>query len=299
MGDQELPRNPPRETAVMGPPRSLRSQRRGFLGCCGGVLAGLALPAHAAATGWQRIRERGSLVVGLYQDMPPFHVQGRGIDVALGRALAEAMGLGFSALPFAADENMADDLRNMVWKGHFLGWGPADVLLHVPLDAPLQRANPQVQIVAPYYRERVLLAFDTTRLPRVEALSELRGHRLGAAGQSLAGWLMIGAEGGLLREHLATRWADGVAVAQALKAGQLDAAAGLASELESVLGDDARFMLQPLPSPRAPRDGWAVGCAVKKDATELAQALQQAMQLLQASGRLREIFAAHGVNWRL
>ncbi|MEW6707582.1 MAG: transporter substrate-binding domain-containing protein [Pseudomonadota bacterium] len=263
------------------------------------MLGGLALPAHAAGGDWQRIRERGSLVVGLYQDMPPFHVKGQGIDVALGRALAEALGLGFSALPFTADEDMADDLRNMVWKGHFLGWGPADVLLHVPLDPPLQRANPQVQIVAPYYRERVLLAFDTTRLPRVEALAELRGHRLGAAGQSLAGWLMIGAEGGLLREHLATRWPDGVAVAQALKAGQLDAAAGLASELESVLGGDTRFVLQPLPSPRAPRDGWAVGCAVKKDATELAQALQQAMQWLQASGRLGEVFATHGVSWRL
>ena len=60
-----------------------------------------------------------------------------GIDVELGRALAEALGVKFSALPFAAGENMDDDLRHMVWRGHYLGFGPADVLLHVPVDRPL------------------------------------------------------------------------------------------------------------------------------------------------------------------
>jgi ABC-type amino acid transport substrate-binding protein len=255
-----------------------------------------AQPAEAAL---ERIRRRGSLVVGLYHDMPPFHSQGQGIDVELARALARQLGVGLSMLPFRADEDMADDLRNVVWKGHYLGWGPADVLLHVPLDPPLQRANPQVQIVAPYYRERVMLAFDTRRLPQVDTLAALHGHRIGAAGLSLAGWLMIGAEGGLLRDDLVTRWPDGVAAAQALKAGELEAVAGLASELESVLSRDARFVLQPLPAPRAPRDGWAVACAVKKDSTDLAAALQQAMQSLQSSGRLKELFRERDVVWRL
>jgi hypothetical protein len=77
------------------------------------------------------------------------------------------------------------------------------------------------------------------------------------------------------------------------------AAAGLASELESVLAGDARFALQPLPAPRAPRDGWAVGCAVRKDAQELATALQQGMEALRAGGRLREIFRSHRVEPRL
>jgi hypothetical protein len=44
-------------------------------------------------------------------------------------------------LAFTAGENMDDDLRNMVWRGHYLGFGPADVLLHVPVDAPLMRKS--------------------------------------------------------------------------------------------------------------------------------------------------------------
>lgn len=269
--------------------------RRAFLKRCAAAAAALALPA-VHASGWQRVKERGSLVVGLYQEMPPFHDKGRGIDVDLGRALAAEMGLGFSAMPFSAGENMGDDLRNMVWKGHYLGWGPADVLLHVPVDPPLMRENPQVRIVAPYYRERVVIAYDKRKLPSLESLAQLRGQPVSVAGLSLAGWLMIGAEGGLLRDHLVTRLADGVAAAQALQKGEVVAAAGLASELESVLAGDGRFALQPLPSPRAPQDGWAVGCAVRKDATELAAALQQAMQSLQANGKLQAIFRAHGVN---
>jgi ABC-type amino acid transport substrate-binding protein len=100
----------------------------------------------AGAATLAQVRERGRLIVGLYEDMPPFHVKGRGIDVELGQALAEALGVKFAPLPFHADENMADDLRNMVWKGHYLGHGPADVLMHVPVDRPLIEATPQARI---------------------------------------------------------------------------------------------------------------------------------------------------------
>jgi ABC-type amino acid transport substrate-binding protein len=192
-------------------------------------------------------------------------------------------------LPFQAGENMNDDLRNMVWKGHYLGWGPADVLLHVPMDRQLTQANPQVQVIAPYYRERVVLALDKRKLGKADSLAELQGLSVAVAGQSLAGWLLAGAEGGVLKDRLTTAFPDGAAAAKALVDGQADAASGLASE----------FVLQPLPSPRAPRDGWAVGCAVRQDASELAAALQQAMQTLQASGRLQAIFTAGHVSWHL
>jgi ABC-type amino acid transport substrate-binding protein len=269
-----------------------------------GAAAAAALPGlHAQPAGGgklARLRDKGRLLVGLYQELPPFHDQGRGIDVEIGRSLAAALQLKFEPLPFQAGENMGDDLRNMVWKGHYLGWGPADVLLHVPLDPPLLRANPQVQVVAPYYRERVVLALDSAAFPKgVESLADLKGRRVAVPGLSLTGWLLIGAEGGALKDTLSTTWADGVAAAKALKAGEVQAAAGLASELESALHGDSRFVIQPLPTPRAPRDGWAIGCAVRKDADDLAAALQQAMQGLRESGRLQALFQDAGVTWRL
>ncbi len=281
--------------------KNIEASRRDWLRWLGaaGTAASLAgLPLRAAATPLERVRERGALTVGIYQDMPPFHAGGKGIDIELAQALAESLGVRLSLLPFHADENMADDLRNMVWRGHYLGYGPADVLLHVPVDRPLMDANPQVAILAPYCRDRVAIARRLDRVPRLDTLSQLADGRVAVPGQSLAGWLMIGAESGAYRNQLITQWKDGTEAARALLREEVVAAAGLASELEAVLRGDARFEITPLPSPRAPRDGWAVGMAVKRASTELAQALQRAVNELAASGRLAQIFERGNVSWR-
>ena len=290
MVDQGLPGNPPREVAV---------KRRLWL-----LQAGAGVGAAWVGSGWaqdkpalQRIRERGTLLVGVYNEMPPFHAGGQGIDVALAGALAQALGVKLSLLPFNADDNMNDDLRNMVWKGHYLGYGPADVLLHVPVDRPLMVANPQVTIFAPYYRERVMIARSLAAAPKMESLDDLAGKKIAVPGQSLAGWLLIGAESGKYREQLSTTWKDGVAAAEALQRGEVQAAAGHASELESVLAGDVRFAIEPLPVPRM-KDGWVVGLAVKKSSDDLAQALQGAINSLASNGALGQMFAAAKVSWR-
>jgi ABC-type amino acid transport substrate-binding protein len=260
--------------------------------------AAAATPLHARATPLEKVKERGALVVAVYNDLPPFSDGDRGIDRAIAQALADALGVRLTLLPFNADENMADDLRNMVWRGHYLGFGPADVLLHVPVDRPLMDATPQATIFAPYYRERVAIARDLRRLPQLDTLAPLAGQSVAVAGQSLAGWLLIGADQGAYRGQLSTQWKHGADAAAALRRGEVSAAAGHQSELESVLRGDARFAITPLPVPRAPRSGWAVGMAVKRGSTALAQALQAAMNELAASGRLAELFARSNVGWQ-
>jgi ABC-type amino acid transport substrate-binding protein len=287
VGDQELSGDAAREAVVR------RVSRRAAL------LAALPLAAMAQSDvpALERIRARGRLTVGVYNELLPFSVNGEGIDVDLARALSKALGLELSLLPFTAGENMDDDLRNMVWRGHYLGFGPADVLLHVPVDAPLMRNNPRVNIFAPYYRERLVMARDVKRVPKGEALADFAGQKIAVAGQSLAGWLMIGADGGGWREQLVTTWKDGAAAARALLGGEVGAAAGQSSEMESVLAGDARFVIEPLPVPRM-RDGWVIGCAVKREATDLAQAVQAAINTLAASGELGRIFAKAKLSWR-
>ncbi|CAN7725686.1 substrate-binding periplasmic protein [Variovorax paradoxus] len=257
-----------------------------------------ALAGTARAGALERIRARGTLSVAIYQDMPPFHVAGEGIDIELARALAGALDVKLSLLPFLADENMGDDLRNMVWRGHYLGFGPADVLLHVPVDRPLMDETPQALIFAPYYRERVVLARRLDRLPQLDTLSALGDAKVAVSGKTLAGWLMIGADNGAYRDQLDTQPKDGAEAARALQRGEVAAAAGLASEIESVLRGDARFAIAPLPSPRLQRNGWAVGMAVKKDATDLAQALQAGVNALVQGGRLRTMFEGGNVAWQ-
>jgi ABC-type amino acid transport substrate-binding protein len=274
------------------------SRRRLLGGLAAAGLSGLWSAGPTLAAPLDKVRERGTLIVGVYNDMPPFHVAGAGIDIDLARALAAALDLKLSLLPFNADENMNDDLRNMVWKGHYLGYGPADVLMHVPVDRPLIEANPQVQIFAPYYREKVALARSLERLPELDSLRPLSGQKVAVPGQTLAGWLLLGADGGAYKDQLSTQWKDGTECAKALQRGECAVAAGLASELESVLRGDPRFVIAPIPSPRAPREGWAAGLAVKKDSVDLAAALQQAVNQLGQSGQLGEIFSRHNVSWR-
>jgi len=263
-----------------------------------GAAAAVGMPLSAATTALARIRERGALKVGIYNDMPPFHANGKGIDVELAQALAESLGVKLALLPFSADDNMNDDLRNMVWRGHYLGYGPADVLLHVPVDRPLMDGNPQVSVFAPYYRDRVMIARRLERLPHLETMANLGDQPVAVAGLSLAGWLMLGADAGAYRNQTTAHWKDGAEAARALLRGEVAAAAGLASELETVLRGDARFVISPMPSPRAPRDGWAVGMAVKRDATDLAELLAKTVTELSASGRLRQTFERANVNWQ-
>lgn len=268
--------------------------------------AALALPLLGAGTAalaqepeaLARIRRRGSLTVAVYNAMPPFHAKGVGIDVALAEQLALEIGVKLNLLPFNAGENMADDLRNMVWKGHYLGYGPADVLLHVPVDKPLMDSQPQTLILAPYYRESVALAHHVERVPQLNSLADLKGQRVAVAGQTLAGWLLIGADDGAYRAQLLTDMDDGVAAARLLLTGEVNVAAGNASELHSVLKGNPLYRIMPLPTPRAPRSAWAVGMAVKRNATDLAQALQAATNKLSRDGRMAALFAAQGVPWR-
>jgi ABC-type amino acid transport substrate-binding protein len=261
-------------------------------------LAGLPLSISAQEqSALAKIRARGSLIVAVYKDMPPFNDESQGIDVDLAAALAKSLDLKLSLLPFQAGESVADDLRNMVWKGHYLGFGPADVLLHVPVDAPLIADSPQVTIFAPYYRERVMIARDLTLVAQMPSLGAFTGRKIAVPGQTLSGWLLIGADGGAYKEQLVTALKDGCEAAQALLRGEVAAAAGTASELESVLGGNPRYAIEPLPLPRM-RDGWPIGCAVKRGSSDLAQAVQAAMNDLAGNGQLAAIFGRAKVGWR-
>ena len=71
----------------------------------------------------------------------------------------------------------------------------------------------------------------------------------------------------------------------------------MTQQLESILAGDPRFVITPLPTLHNSRAGWAVGLAVKKDAIDLAAALQKAVDDLAASDRLRQIFAKGNVAW--
>jgi len=157
--------------------------------------AGIAAPGAVCAADTPVLREAGHLKVAVYNDLAPFSDHGQGIDADLGAALAGKLGLKPTLLPFNAGDDLGDDLRNMVWKGHYLGYGPADVMLHVPVDRMLMTANPQIEIFAPYYVETVRLVRSARSIPQFDGVASLAGKRIGVEKVSISGMVILG-EGG-------------------------------------------------------------------------------------------------------
>jgi ABC-type amino acid transport substrate-binding protein len=260
------------------------------------LLAAVALTTAASAhADLAKIRQSGSLKVAVYKDMAPFSSADGGIDVDIAEALAKKLGLKLALLPFSAGEDLGDDLRNMVWKGHYLGYGPADMMMHVPVDRRLMAQQDKVEIFAPYYRETVRLARNKDMVPRYEGLDSMQGRDIGVEKVSLAAILLLGEGDGRYRDHVRI-YPTAAEALQDLKAGKLAGVLAHRSEIESAVGADSRFDLQQPQFQRLPPQGWVVGMAVKKDARDLAEALQQAAAELTASGEMARIFAKHGVQ---
>jgi ABC-type amino acid transport substrate-binding protein len=257
--------------------------------------AAFAAPGAALAADAPVLREAGILKVAVYNDLAPFSDHGQGIDADLGAALAGKLGLKLALLPFNAGDDLGDDLRNMVWKGHYLGYGPADVMLHVPVDRMLMNANPQVEIFAPYYVETVRLVRSARAIPQFDGVDALAGKRIGVEKVSISGMVMLGEGGGRFREQVHI-YPTAIEALEQLKAGALDAVLATRAQIESVLKGDPAFPLQDVPFDRLPRGGWAVGMAVRKDKLGLARQLQAALNDMAASGELQTIFAKYGVQ---
>jgi ABC-type amino acid transport substrate-binding protein len=267
------------------------------------VLGVPAAQAQTELTDLARIRARGTLKVALYKDNAPFSDGPpggslQGLDVALATALARELKLQLALLPFDADENMNDDLRNMVWRGHYLGYGPADVMLHVPVDKYLMQQNRQALIFAPYMREQLVMAYDSRRLAGIKSAEELRGVPLAAESGTGAAGVLMGYGAGLLRSQVHL-YPNGRQAVQAVVDGKATAAYVTRAQAESALfrmeSRPGHIHFASLSFPGIP-DAWPVGLAIRADNKELGQALEGALQAMRGRGELLAMFQQHGLT---
>ena len=279
--------------------RSFLGGIRAAFAFAGLLLAFIATPqAHAEElSALAKIRQSGVLKVALYKNFAPFSHDGRGVDVDLAQALAAKLGVKVSPLWFEADENMEDDLRNMVWKGHYLGYGPADVMMHAPIDPAYMAKVDRVKFFAPYHRERYAVARRLDVLPTLDNFEPFEKLGLGVEGDTLSATVMLSADGGRYRNTIRTYRTAGEAV-EALKSGAVAAVMAQQGELEGGLVGDARMAIDLPPHPILQKRQWALGLAVKKQSDDLAQALQAAINEMVADGSLKAIMQRHGVTHR-
>jgi polar amino acid transport system substrate-binding protein len=279
------------------------NERRRFLRAAGALaLAGL-IPSATAAAAELELQQPGTLRVAVYANFPPYSAAGKGVDVALGRALAEHLGLQPQIVEFPADEDMKDDLRNMVWRGHYLGAKPGDVMLHVPVDNHFATINPQVHIFGPYHLETLAMARLPDRVPPPsnsvnETFEIFTTEKIGVEIDTHSSDFLLHILGGQLQPNI-VHFPSLAAAVDAMRRGDVAAAMGTRTELEGAIGAATDIKLDPLSMPELRIRPWPLGMAVKKEHGNLANALSAALGDLQRSGALAKIFADHGISHRL
>ena len=261
------------------------------------LIAPVASAEPGEKSALEKIQERGILTVALYKEFAPFSNNGRGIDVDLAEALAGKLGVKMSPLWFDAGDNMEDDFRKMVWKGTPLGFGPADVMIHVPVDREYMARIEQVKIFAPSHRERFAIGRQLEKLPTLESLEPFEKLPLAVEGESMGALVMLSADNGRYRDKLRVFKTIEEAI-DALKSGAVAAVLAQLGELEGGLKEDSRFAIDLPPHPVLKMRQWALGLAVKAESDDVAKALERAMNELLADGTVKSIMRRHDVKHR-
>ena len=278
----------------------MKTDRRLWLKALTSLPLAAALPALAGDL--EAIRQRGRLRVAVYNDFMPYSKAGKGIDVELARAIAGKLGLSPEIVGFNADEDMNDDLRNMVWKGHYLGTQPADLMMHVPVDAHLARANDKVRIFGAYHREALGVARDPARIQALSgsaavALEIFTREKIGVETATLADSFLLGVLNGRLRENVVHFRNVGEA-AKALERGEVAAVLAPRAELEAALAGQSKLPVEPAALAELKVGGWPLGMAVKVEEVALADAVAAALADLKREGVVADIFRRNGITYQ-
>lgn len=281
----------------------MAGDRRSFLTGLMGAAAALALPAPLMAAPLDKVRELGVLRVGLYAGNRPWSWEREGkpagIDVDLAKALAEHLGVRADIALFLADEELSDDLRNVVWRGGLLGFQPCDVMLHVPFDRQLMAREDKIVFLAPYYRE----SFGAACAPGISDCEvppvRFRGKRLAAELDSIPDFYLLGSFGGILAKDV-THAPTGYEAVAALAEDKADFAVASRAQVEAAMADnpDAGIRRRKGPLPAMLSPGWDIGIAVRENSRSLGFALEEEISAMAADGRMKTIFARHGVEWQ-
>lgn len=278
----------------------MKNDRRLWLKALAALPMAAALPAMA--DGLEEIRQRGRLRVAVYNDFAPYSMAGgKGIDADIARALAAKLGLTAEIAGYNADEDMNDDLRNMVWKGHYLGTPPSDVMMHVPVDEYLARANDKVRIFGAYHVETLALARNPERVAKplagsaAVALEIFTREKIGVETTSLADSFLLGVLNGRLRENV-VHFKTVADAAKGMAEGKVAAVLGARAELEAATKGQGGIVLESTKFAELKVDSWPLGMAVKVEDQALAEALGRAMAELKNDGTIAGIFKRHGIT---
>lgn len=266
------------------------------------------------------IQEEGTLSVGVYRDFPPYSYEengvAKGVDVEVAKKLAEGLGVELYLHWMLPDENLDDDLRNHVWKGHYLARiedepllrrEVADVMMRVPYDREFaykvdpdgRVINDLVHFFAPYQREYWQLVIDDEQVESIENLALFMYDKVGVEIDSLPDFYLSSAFRGMIRNNV-VHFTTPFDALQAMS--QKEVAAVMAMESQLLWGvqqleTPERFSVADVPFPNLTKRYWDVGMAVKDDHRALAYALEDVITRMVNEGEMDALYARYNAKF--
>ena len=270
----------------------------------------LILISNISARTLEEIKESGNIIIAIYDNFPPYsYIQDgveKGIDIDLGKEIAKSLGVKPIWYWTGSDENLEDDLRNVIWKGHIIYKTKADVMLRIPYDYEFIRqkdkttgalSNELVVMKAPYHAENWVIATDKKKIEKLNSLGQFRFNTIGVELDTLPDAHLTSSFQGQLRPNVKHYVSISNAVDD-LKKGKLSAVAGLKSQLEYYLGfnknQDKYFMSEKIDYVRSK---WDIGIAVRHDFRALGYEIEGLIEGYHKDNTLKNIFKKYNITY--
>ncbi|KJH82491.1 amino acid ABC transporter substrate-binding protein [Stutzerimonas stutzeri] len=280
---------------------------------CLSLWCALAQAGVTKVRAYDDIIASGVLKVAMYENFPPYSFMDNGkpsgVDVDLANTLAKALGLKVEVLWVTPGETLDDDLRNFIWKGHYLRPDIlADVMIRVPYDREYavkrndvgELVNEQVVMFGPYQRERWQSAYDDRRLDELSSVGVLRFHPVGVEIESVPSFYLSSVFNGSIAKML-HHYPTAQAAFSAMQAGEVDATMAMRGEIDWMLkqAGDQHLKAADNAYPNMGRQAWDLGMAVHESNRQLAYALEGELEGLIEDGSVEQVFNRYGLRYEL
>lgn len=256
------------------------------------------------------IKASGEIVIAVYEDFPPYSFMEngvpKGIDIELGKKVANSLNVKPVWYFTGSDENLADDLRNTIWRGNLVHKTKADVMFRIPYDYDYLRMtnestgeleNEMVTIKGPYQSEKWIIATNKKVIPQIKTLAIFAYQTIGVEVDTLPDLHLSGFARGLIQKNVKhyTKFQEAI---NDFKNGKIDAIAGLKSQIEYLIdyknNKDKYYLTQDIPQIKSQ---WDLATAVSSNYRDLSYHIDGLIDTAYKNNEIKEIFENFGVEY--
>jgi polar amino acid transport system substrate-binding protein len=252
---------------------------------------------------YDAIMERGYIEIGVYQDFAPYSWRDSagqlvGVDVELAQLIADGLGVDLRVIDLPADEDVDTDLRNYIWRGHYMGRRVVNVLMRVPYNRELDYRNELAGLTGRYAQERIAIGYRVSEYPdEAPWPGSFTSKTVAVENHSLPDFYLTGLQQGALIPNISRRRTLEDAIAL-LRDGDVSAVMGIRARLEHFLRDDPEFAVESGPLPGLSIGSWPIGIATAfYTARMLSYEVDDILTAAVRDGRVEAIYRAHGLTW--